>query len=231
MKIDILDEGAFASALVHIEPGEEFVSEAGYMFRASGNVDIDVTTRPRGSKGGILQGIKRLIGGDSLFFSTYRTTDNQPGEVGLAPTFQGEVKVIGVDREAGWVVAGGAYMASTSGLSLDTKFQGMRGFLSGESLFFMHVTGGPGAVLVSAFGRIVELNVTDEMTIDTGHLVAFQDTLDYTISKAGRSWIQSFFSGEGLVMNITGRGKVWVQSHNPAEYGRALGPLLPAREA
>ena len=50
------------SALVHLDPGETFVSESGAMFRASSNVDIDVTTKTRG-KGGLLAGIKRLVGG------------------------------------------------------------------------------------------------------------------------------------------------------------------------
>ena len=88
MQIDILKRGAFGSALVTLQPGETFLSESGAMFRASGNIDIDVTTKTKG-RGGILAGIKRLIGGDHFFFSTYRVTDGQPGEVGLSPTLQG----------------------------------------------------------------------------------------------------------------------------------------------
>ena len=96
MKIDILSQGAFESALVHLDSGEQFVSEAGAMYRASANVDIDVTTRSRGS-GGFLAGVKRLLAADSFFLSTYQTNDGQPGEVGLAPTHQGEVFVIDVE--------------------------------------------------------------------------------------------------------------------------------------
>ena len=88
MKIDVLSKGAFESALVHLAPGDEFVSESGAMYRASANVDIDVTTRSRGS-GGLLGGVKRLLALDTFFLSTYRTTDGQGGEVGVAPTHQG----------------------------------------------------------------------------------------------------------------------------------------------
>ena len=70
MHIDIQDNGAFGSALVHLGPTDEFVSEAGAMFRASDNVDIDVTTRSR-SSGGIMSGIKRMIAGENFFFSRY----------------------------------------------------------------------------------------------------------------------------------------------------------------
>ena len=49
MNIDILDQGAFASLLVRLKPGEEYVSESGAMFRASPNIDVDVTTKSAGS--------------------------------------------------------------------------------------------------------------------------------------------------------------------------------------
>ncbi|MFT5690654.1 MAG: hypothetical protein ACI8PQ_003512, partial [Planctomycetota bacterium] len=60
MQVDILGEGAFSSALVHLNPGEQFTSEAGALFRSSSNVDVDVTTRSKG-KGGILGGLKRML--------------------------------------------------------------------------------------------------------------------------------------------------------------------------
>ena len=66
--------------------------------------------------------------------------------------------------------------------------------------------------------------------VDTGHVVAFEDTLEFTVGRAGGSWIQSFLSSEGLVMNFTGRGKIYVQSHNPNEFGKTLGGMLPPRE-
>jgi uncharacterized protein (TIGR00266 family) len=223
----VVGKGSFASAMVHLNPGESFVSEAGAMYRASANVDIDVTTRSRG-KGGFFSGLKRLLGGESFFLSTYSIMDSQPGEVGLAPTHQGEIKAVQLDGSKVWLCAGGSYLGSTPGLRLDTEFQGFKGFFTGESIFFVTVEG-KGILLVGAFGRIVELNVTEDLIVDTGHLVAFEDTLDYEITKAGRSWIQTWLAGEGLVMKFHGQGKILVQSHNPQEFGKSLGPLLPAR--
>jgi uncharacterized protein (AIM24 family) len=72
--------------------------------------------------------------------------------------------------------------------------------------------------------------VEDALTVDTGHVVAFENTLSYTLSKAGGSWIQSFLAGEGIVMQFTGRGRVMTQSHNPQEFGKRLGPRLPPRQ-
>jgi len=227
MDIEILGSGAFCSALCRLEPGERFVSESGAMFRASSNIDIDVTTRSRGS-GGLLAGVKRLLGAEHFFFSTYSVMDGRAGEVGLAPTLQGEIRIIDVDPAVSWLCAGGSFLGATEELAVDTRFQGLKGMFSGESLFFLEVSGG-GRLLVNAFGRIVELEVDGEMIVDTGHVVAFERHLTYEIQKAGGSWMHSFLGGEGLVLNFKGRGRVLAQSHNPSAFGGLLGARLPPR--
>jgi len=183
MEIEVLGEGAFESVLVQLAPGERFVSESGALYRASSNIDIDVTTSSRGS-GGLLGGMKRLLAKEHFFFSTYATNDGKPGEVGLAPTHQGEVLLIDVDPSTSWLCAGGSYLGSSAGLRIDTQFQGLKGFATGESLVFVEVSGS-GQLLVNAFGRLVESEVEDSLTVDTGHLVAFESTLQYSITKAG----------------------------------------------
>ncbi|QDU47528.1 hypothetical protein Mal52_60600 [Symmachiella dynata] len=228
MNIEILGEGAFGSALVQLSPGEKFASESGALYRASPNVDIDVTTRSR-SKGGFLAGVKRLLAGENFFLSTYSTTDGQSGEVGLAPTHQGEVRVIEADGHTPWMCTGGSYLGSSTGIELDTQFQGLKGFLGGEAPWFIKASGS-GSLLVTAFGRITEMTVNEPLTVDTGHVVAFEETLQYTITKVGGSWMQSWLAGEGFVMNFTGQGRILTQSHNPTEFGRRLGPRLPARQ-
>ncbi len=229
MQVEAIRNGAFSWARVKLDPGERFVSEAGSMFRVSSNVDIDITTRSR-SSGGLMSGIKRMIAGESFFFSTYTVSDGNAAELGLAPTLQGELAVIDCDGMRNWVCAGGSYLGSSPDLDIDTQFQGLRGLLSGESLSFLSVQG-VGPLVVNAFGGIVEMNVAGELTVDTGHVVAFEDSLTYSISKAGGSWIQSFLTSEGLTMNFSGHGRLYVQSHNPDEFGKTLGPLLPPRRS
>ncbi len=229
MDIEVADKGAFSWALVRMRPGEQFVSESGAMFRASSNIDIDVTTRSR-SSGGLISGIKRMLASESFFFSTYTCSDRDDGEVGLAPTLQGEIARIDCDGTSRWICTGGSYLGSTEGLNIDTDFQGLRGMFSGESLSFLQIDGA-GQLLVNAFGKINEVDVDGSLTIDTGHVVAFQDSLEYKLGKAGGSWVQSFFAGEGVVLDFTGHGKIYVQSHNPGEFGKSLGPMLPARKA
>ena len=226
MYIDVKEQGAFSYALVQLQRGESFVSESGAMFRASGDIDIDVTTKSRG-RGGILSGLKRLISGDNFFFSRY-TADGSDGEVGLAPVLQGAVRAVELDGSEDWICAGGSYLGSDPELAVDTQFQGLKGMLSGESLFFLRVSG-VGTLLVSAFGTLEEMDVDGELVVDTGHVVAFSSDLKYRATKAGGSWFHSWLAGEGVVLNFEGRGRVLVQSHNPREYGQDIGKRLPPR--
>ncbi len=232
MNVKIDTEGAFGSALVKIEAGEKFVSEAGAMYRASANMDIDVESRKKkdeGMWGAFKSGIKAMFAGESFFLSSYTPNDGQSGEVGLAPTHQGEVRSVKVGPDV-WICSGGSYLGSSGGITLDTQYQGLtKGMFSKEGLVFVQASG-EGDLLVNGFGRISSVDVSGGITIDNGHLIAFTEGLEYTISKAGSGWISSMMSGEGLVMNFRGQGKVLVQSHDPSRLGGVLGPLLPPRD-
>ena len=232
MNVKIDTEGAFGSALIILEPGEKFVSEAGAMYRASANIDIDVESRRKkdeGMWGAFKSGIKAMFAGESFFLSSYTPNDGQSGEVGLAPTHQGEVRSVKVGSDV-WICSGGSYLGSSGGITLDTQYQGLtKGMFSKEGLVFVKASG-QGDLLVNGFGRISSVDVSGGITIDNGHLIAFTEGLEYTISKAGSGWISSMMSGEGLVMNFRGQGKVLVQSHDPSRLGGVLGPLLPPRE-
>ena len=88
---------------------------------------------------------------------------------------------------------------------------------------------GTGKVVLNSFGAIYPVEVDGAHIVDTGHIVAFNETLDFKIGKAGKSWASSIMGGEGLVCHFHGRGTVWCQSHNPASFGRNLGPKLRPR--
>jgi len=226
MDITLQPNGAFHSALVHLEPGDQFKSDSGAMFRASSNVDNDVTTISRG--GGLLAGLKRMAGGDTFFLSTYQTTGGEGGEVGVAPTLQGHVAQVDVESSQSWLCAGGSFLGCDGHMDLTPRFQGMKGMFSGENLFFMEVSGA-GPLLVGAYGSIREVPVDGELVVDTGHVVAFESSLSYTLTKTGGSWLTSYLAGEGFVLRFKGQGRLLVQSHNPREFGAMLGRRLPPR--
>lgn len=128
--------------------------------------------------------------------------------------------------EIGLVVQSTSYLASESDVDIELGFQGFRSLFSGESLFWLNITGS-GNVILSSFGAVYA--VDGEFLVDTGHIVAFEKTLNFEINKAGFSWLGAFLSGEGLVCRFKGQGKVFCQTHNPGAFGRAVGFKLPPR--
>ncbi|MEQ8789031.1 MAG: TIGR00266 family protein [Pirellulaceae bacterium] len=229
MNVDILHQGLFATAEVTLAPGEQFVSESGALYRGSPNLNIETSSRALGG-GGILSGLKRaMFARESFFMSTYASRDGSPASFGLSPTLPGEMQVVQLDGAVNWICAGGSYVGSGTGVTIDTQYQGLvKGLLGGGNLMFMK-TSGTGPMLVSGFGRLIEIEVEGSLTIDNGHLVAFQDSLQFSVTKAAKGWMASFFSGEMFACRFTGKGKLIAQSHSPTAFGGLLGPRLPER--
>lgn len=225
MKVDILHQPDSSVAKIDMEPMEELVAEAGSMVAMSGYMNASTTLR-QGKGGGIFGGLKRMLAGESLFLSVFRSGGN-PAEIYLAPKLMGDILPYQL-TPTGLVVQSTGYLASTPGVDIEVGFQGLKSLFSGESIFWLNVTGS-GLVLLSAFGGIYEIDVEGEYVVDTGHIVAFEKSLNFSITKAGSSWIGAFLGGEGLVCRFQGRGKLFCQTHNPGAFGHAVGSQLPPR--
>jgi uncharacterized protein (TIGR00266 family) len=225
MKLDILHQPDSAIAKIDLDPNEELLAEAGAMVAMSSNLNVSTTLR-KGKGGGILGGLKRMLAGESLFLSVFRT-GNEAAELFLAPKLMGDILPYSL-KGTDLVVQSTGYLASTPGVDVDLGFTGFKSLLSGESIFWLTISGS-GLVLLSAFGAVYEIDVDGEYVVDTGHIVAFEKTLDYSISKANQSWLGAFFGGEGFVCRFRGHGKVYCQTHNPGAFGQMVGSQLPPR--
>jgi len=216
---------AHSLAKVTLQPNESVIAESGAMVGMSTNVNMQTQ-----SKGGMMGGLKRMFGGESFFRNTF-TAQNGPGEVLLAQALCGDMVVLEMTPN-GYFIQNSAYIASSMDVNVETQTGGFKGFFSGAGVFVLKATSQqPGQVLIGAFGGIQELQCDGNMVIDTGHLVAWDATLSYKIGKSGAGWIASYLSGEGLVCDFTGQGRIWIQSRNPGEYGQAIGRMLPPRKA
>ncbi len=227
MEIQLLQQPDSAIAKVILEANEEIVAEAGAMIAMSPHINTNTTLR-QGKGGGLLGGLKRLLGGESLFLSVFRSL-GRSGEVYLAPDFMGDLLVYEMQGEE-LIVQSTAYVASASTVDVDLGFPGFkRAILSGESLFWLTISG-QGPVLLSSFGAIYSVEVNGEYIVDTGHIVAFERRLNFEIGKPpGSSWLSTFLGGEGFICRFKGRGTVYCQTHNPGAFGRLVGPQLPPR--
>ena len=226
MEIEILARPAASVAKLTLDPGETVTCEVGAMIAMSTGLRVETTTHKRGS-GSLKKGLKRLFGGESFFLNHF--TADQPGQTLIVgPALTGDVVHHRLDGGA-LVAQATSWLASGTDIELDTTWQGFTAALFGGEAIFWIKCSGAGDVLLNSFGAIYEVDVDGDYVVDTGHIVAFEDTLEFKIGKAGSSLIGSFLGGEGLVCKFTGRGKLYCQTHNPPVFGRALGSKLKPR--
>ncbi|HVE86062.1 MAG TPA: TIGR00266 family protein [Myxococcales bacterium] len=222
MQIDLQHRPSQAMAHVVLGPGESVMAESGAMVGMTPNVQIQT------GSGGLMKGLKRLFGGESFFRNTF-TAEGAPGEVYLAATLPGDLVVLDVGPRS-YYLQSHAFVASSTTVDVDTKVGGFKTFFAGEGVFVLR-TRGQGKLIAGAFGAIEQVDVRGEYVVDTGHLVAWEDSLQFKITKAADGWIASWLSGEGLVCHFSGHGTLWMQTRNPGEYGEEIGRRLPPRES
>lgn len=225
MTIDILMKPGSSVAKVQLQAGEQLTAEGGAMIAMSSDVAMQTSTYKKNS-GGIMKGLKRMLSGESFFINHY-TAGSSGGEVFLAPALSGDMFVHQLDN-SGLIVQSGSYLASEPDVEIDFNWQGMKSLFSGESLFWLNINGS-GKVILNAYGAIYPVEIDGEYIVDTGHIVAFEKGLKFSISKVGKSWFSSFLGGEGFVCRFRGKGTVWCQSHNPGSFGASIGPKLKPR--
>ena len=223
MRAEIEYGPSYALLVVDLDPGESIRAEPGAMVAQEG---VDMQTR--GGGGGLFGALRRSMGGESFFMNQF-TGLRGGGSVLLAPPTPGDIQVHETLPGEDFFIQSGAFLACTSGVSVDSKFQGFRGFFSGESLFFIRASSEvPGeSVFYNSFGAIhqVQVHPGRELVVDTGHLVAFTSQVDYSIGKVGG--MRTFIGGgEGLVMKFRGSGSVWVQTRDMVTLADRLAPLV-----
>jgi uncharacterized protein (TIGR00266 family) len=179
-------------------------------------------------KGGLMGAFKRAVGGESAFVSTF-TARGGPGEVTLAPGSPGDIAGIELNSQL-FYVQSSSYLAGDASLVVDTKWGGAKSFFGGEGLFVLQVNG-TGLLLVSSFGAIhrKRLAAGERYVVDTGHLVAWEGTTNYTLRKAAAGFIRSMVSGEGVVAEFTGPGEILIQTRNLAAFAGLMKPFFPTQ--
>ena len=213
-------------ARVKLKPGQEIYAEAGKMIYKTPSVFWE--TRMSGqSLGEKLWGaLKRKMMGESLFF-TYFKTSGVGGEVGFAGNYPGKIQVFELKSGETVMVQRDGFLFAQSPAKLDIAFVKKlgAGFFGGEG-FILEKLSGPGAVFIHAGGDFVEFNLGpgESVQVETGHIVAFDESVGYDIQFVG-GIRTAIFGGEGLFLaTLTGPGKVIVQSMTLSKLRRELAP-------
>lgn len=206
----------YAIVSVRLQSGQRIHAEPSAMVSMTPNLTLKA-----GLKSGLRKSLGRVFAGESLVTSTF-SADNGPGEVTLAPGVPGDIRHHSLDRSTLFLQRG-AFLAHSDGIEISGKWQGAKGFFSGEGLVLVKAEG-TGDLFFNSYGTIMEFDVRSSLLIDTGFVVAFENTLQYSVqvlrgARPSKTIKNFFFGGEGLVCRFTGQGKVWVQT-------RHISPLL-----
>jgi len=225
---EIMHRPDFATVSVKLEQGQQIFVEPSAMATMAPTLELKA-----GLKGGVLKSIGRALGGESLIVSTFTARDGA-GELTLAPGPAGDVVHYAL-RDQRLFLQRGAFLAHGPGVSVDASWQGAKGFFSGQGLVLLQASGS-GDLFFNSYGAILEIDVTDSFYVDTGYIVAFEETLQYQVTTLPGlgvgSKVKSFlFGGEGLVCRFSGRGRVWVQTRAPHPFLRWVHPFRPVQSS
>jgi len=223
MDFEIGYQPSFALLTVSLDAEESIRAEAGAMVSHDTTIGMETA-----ATGGFLSSIKRSLGGESFFQNTF--TAEAAGDVQLAPPLPGDVTHLDLQDETVYVQSG-SYLAGSTALDVDTEFGGGRTFFGGEGLFLLKVSG-TGPLFLSSYGAIHAVEVSEEkpFVVDTGHIVAFEDSLTFSVRRVG-GLRSTLASGEGLVCEFDGSGTVWLQSRSADAFISWLAPQLPTQSS
>jgi uncharacterized protein (TIGR00266 family) len=221
MKTEIVCGPAFALAEISVPAGGSVRVEAGAMAMMRGDISITTSTR-----GGFMKGLRRSLGGSSFFVNDF--SSDRGGVVGVAGPLPGDVVETTIDERTALLVQSGCWLASDATVDVDSKWGGSKGFFSGAGLVLLRCSG-RGEILLSSYGAIrpVTLGAEETMTLDSGHVVAFDESVQYRIRKAG-GWKSMILGGEGIVTEFTGPGRVWMQTRSATDLVDWLRTRMPS---
>jgi uncharacterized protein (TIGR00266 family) len=210
---------------IRLQPGQELFAEAGKMVYKQPQVawETRMTGETLGEK--IWGAVKRKLMGESLFMTYFRAST--PGEVGFAGSYPGRVQAFDLKAGQSIFVQRDAFVVAQSSTTLNialVKKLGA-GFFGGEGFILEQLTG-PGTVFIHAGGDFVEFTLAagESMQVDTGCIVAFEETVQYDIQLAG-GIRTAIFGGEGLFLaTLTGPGRIIIQSLTLEKMRRELAP-------
>lgn len=228
MKYQILGDSDCPMAQISMAQGEIVRIESGAMvYKTDVELKGKMNTKKSGV-GGFMSAIGRsLVSGESMFI-TEATALSDSAYLGIAPPIPGKISKLTLDADHQYRLNTGSFLACDMGVNYTMKSQNVgRAIFGGTGGFFVMETEGTGDILVSAFGDLLALKVTDErpLDIDNGHVVAWDATLNYNIQAA--SGTIGFMTGEGLMNHFTGNGTVLIQTRNIYSLAMALRPYMP----
>lgn len=225
MRMDLVDYQIFGDDMQYVEieldPGEAAVGEAGAMYYMQDGVTMepvfgDGSGQQQGMLDGLLGAGRRLLSGESLFTTVFSNRAASKKRVAFAAPSPGKIVAVSLAEQGGTLLAQrDSFLCAARGVRLGMAFQKRigAGLFGGEG-FILQKLEGDGAVFLHAGGTLTQYSLAagEVLRVDTGCLVAFQPSVDFSIEYVGKLKT-ALFAGEGLFFaRLSGPGTVWLQS-------------------
>ncbi len=223
MKYEITQSTSGSICIIELDREESIRIERGSMVYKTPDIDLEGKTN-----GGVVKGfLKSVTTGESMFITTAKSRSNG-GQIAIAPGMIGKILEMEVGTNQ-YVLNDGAFLACTSGCSYSvSKVNGLGTAMFGNAggLFNMK-TSGNGTFFVNSFGDLVKVKCNGALEVDNSHAVAWDSNLQYRLKVASGSF--GFKTGEGLVMEFSGNGYVYVQTRSVRGLADLIIPFVPQR--
>jgi len=209
------------AVIVTLDPGEMVQAEAGAMMYMEDGIVMNTTLDPNAQGGGLMgrlfQGAKRALSGDTFFVTTFANAANVRQDVAFSSHFPG--KILPVDlRDWSGVIIGqkDSFLCAARGINVTIAFTRRigAGFFGGEGFILQRIEGPDGLVFLHASGTLHEMHLRpgESLRVDTGCIVAMEQTVDYDIQMVP-GIKTALFGGEGLFFaQLRGPGRVLLQT-------------------
>lgn len=208
------------AVIVTLDPGETVVAEAGAMMYMQDGIEMNTTLDPNRAGGGLMSklfaGAKRAITGDSFFVTTFSNVGRQRQDVAFTSPYPGKIYPIDLRQWGGRIIAQkDSFLCAARGINVTVAFARRlgAGFFGGEGFILQRIDG-DGLTFLHASGTLHEIRLGggETLRVDTGCLVAMEESVDYDIQLVP-GVKTALFGGEGLFFaKLTGPGRVILQT-------------------
>lgn len=218
MQVSLRHRPAYTLAYVSLSSGEKVFVERGGMAAMSDGFIVKASTG-----GKVSSALARTaLGSESMIFTAFEATISGAW-LALAPALPGDIETLEI-LGPGYLVQAGSLLCYSEGINVSLRYGGVRSMMMHEGAVYLHVTG-EGTTVICSYGAIerIEVGPNENLTVDTGHIVAFSDSMKFHVGTLG-SVATAALSGEGIVAQFTGPGVVYMQTRAEQELRNWISP-------
>ncbi|MGB5770912.1 MAG: TIGR00266 family protein [Crocosphaera sp.] len=224
MKIKILDERESSVVRILLKNNELLIAQAGTLLAMRGDLTMNTTLRRSSAEDNPRN--QGAIATESLFLTEFRGVGHK-NEVWLAPGMMGNILVHQVTSYKLIAVAS-AYLACSGEMELFFGVPEVKLSQKNQTLTLLSITG-KDQVLLNGLGAIYSIDIDGEYWVKIEHLVAFENSLKYEVTKLSTKGLGVWFQKKTLLIKFTGEGKLYCQTHQGKDWGHLIATQLKSK--